>query len=407
LGHELGHNFGLFHSRSIDCGHEVISGICTTNEYGDKFDLMGPGVPYHYNAYQKERLGWLNSGASPAIQYVTSNGIYYIEPYETPGSGPKGLKILRSVDPVSGARTWYYLEHRTPTGFDSGMSPYNLQNGILLHTATEGDGQDNYLLDMTPLTASWYDPALAQGQSYTDAELGLTITVISADNAGAAVQIQLAAQACVRAIPTVTVTPGRSNWVQPGGTFNYQVSVRNNNSGGCSNEQFNLASNMPAGLSGAFSNGSLTLENGASGGTGLYVSSIPTAADGVYNFGVSATNGGNAAMSSSASAQQVLLSRLGVSAVAGAARYSRTQTVTVTPIVTAAGSPVGNATVTFTMTSLDGRPVRQTAITGADGRAVFSYRLDRKRDLAGTYSVSSVASLNGFAGQATTSFVVK
>jgi hypothetical protein len=195
--------------------------------------------------------------------------------------------------------------------------------------------------------------------------------------------------------------------VQPGGTFNYQVSVRNNNSGGCSYEQFSLASNMPAGLSGAFSNGSLTLENGASGGTGLYVSSIPTAADGVYNFGVSATNSGNAAMSSSASAQQVLLSRLGVSAVAGAARYSRTQTVTVTSIVTAAGSPVGNATVAFTMTSLDGRPVRQTAITGADGRAVFSYRLDRKRDLAGTYSVSSVASLNGFAGQATTSFVVK
>jgi hypothetical protein len=391
----------------MDCGAEVVGGNCSINEYGDQFDLMGPGAPYHYNIFQKERLGWINTGISPSLQTVSSSGIYYVEPYETLSAGSKGLKILRSIDPLTGARTWYYIEHRTPTGFDSGLSAYNIQNGVVFHTATEGDGQDNYLLDMTPLTASWYDSVLALGQTYTDANLGLSVTVLSADIGGATIQVQMAAaQACVRANPTISVTPGRSSWVRPGAAFTYQVTVRNNNSGGCLNETFDLASNTPAGLGATFSAEAINLANGASNVTDMQVMSSAFSADGTFNVGVSATNPVHPQLSASASVQHVIVSSLGVTASAGAARYSRNQTAIVTSIVTAAGAPVSNATVTFTMTKPEGRTVTQTTQTGADGRAVFSFKLERKRDQTGTYSVRSVASFDGYTGQASTTFLV-
>jgi hypothetical protein len=60
VGHELGHNFGLYHSRSMDCGSLSIGTNCTTDEYGDIMDLMGGANSAHFNLFQKERLGWVN-----------------------------------------------------------------------------------------------------------------------------------------------------------------------------------------------------------------------------------------------------------------------------------------------------------------------------------------------------------
>src|SRR5262249_51796768 len=59
--HEMGHNFGLWHSHGLDCGSSPISNNCTALEYGDSLDVMGAAVPpKHFNAVQKELLGWLN-----------------------------------------------------------------------------------------------------------------------------------------------------------------------------------------------------------------------------------------------------------------------------------------------------------------------------------------------------------
>ena len=203
LDHEMGHAFGLWHSHSLDCGTSAT--ICSNGnqiEYGDLMDTMG--VPQtasaDYNAFQKERLGWLNYGASPSIQTVTASGTYTINAYEQGGlAGPSALKILKSTDPTTGAKTWYYLEARKPLGVDAFLTSsiyytQNETNGVLFHTGTDGNGNASNLLDMTPSTPTatgWWDMSLAVGQTFTDSTAKVTVTVTSVSSAGATVQVTL------------------------------------------------------------------------------------------------------------------------------------------------------------------------------------------------------------------------
>ena len=202
IDHELGHAFGLWHSHSLDCG--TTATICSSGtvvEYGDRLDTMG--IPQtaspDYNAFQKERLGWLNYGASPSIQTVQTSGTYTINPYELGGSGPNALKILKSTDPTTSAKTWYYLEARQAIGFDAFLtnSIYYTQNettGVLIHIGTDGNGNTGDLLDMTPATptsSGWFDPSLVVGQSFQDSTAGVTITPTAVSSTGATVQITM------------------------------------------------------------------------------------------------------------------------------------------------------------------------------------------------------------------------
>jgi len=403
LGHEMGHAFGLMHSRSLNCRPSIVDGTCTVDEYGDAFDIMGSSMPVHFNAFQKERLGWLNSGGSPPIQTVTASGTYWIDAYETPGSSAKGLKILKSTDPVTGYKTWYYVEKRTNTGFDSSLSPYNPQNGVLVHKGSEGDGQDTYLLDMIPSTNSFYDAALTTGQSFTDSTAGVTIATVTADSSGAWVQVTVGSQPCTHANPSVSISPGTSQWLKSGNMFAYTVTVSNTESGGCPTGNFALQSSIPAGWSASYSASSLSIAPGASATASLYVTSPTGAADGNYGVAASATNG---SYKGNANAAYMIVSSLGVTATSGASTYTRTQKSNVTTTVKAGGSGLSGASVTFTMTKPNGSVVTQTATTGSNGTATFTYAFNKRQDPLGTYQVKAVSSANGLTGQGTTSFLV-
>lgn len=406
VGHELGHNFGLYHSRSLDCGNESIGSNCTTNDYGDMFDLMGGANSAHFNVFQKERLGWINSGTNPPITTVNAPGNYWMDGYAQGTLNPKGLKVLKSTDPTTGIKTWYYIERRTPFGFDSFVTGnQNISSGVLVRIGSESSGQETYLLDMTPATASWYDPALTVGQSFTDPAARVSITTVSADSNGALVNVALAPEPCVRANPTVTMTPSQSPWIRSGVTATYSAAIRNNDSNGCDDSSFNMQVTVPLGWTSAST--AVGVNPGATVTTPVQVTSPAGAADGYYAATIRAANAGNSVYASSALATYSLVSVLSVNNRSSQKSYTRSQTATVNATVKAAGIASPGATVTFTMTKSNGTTISSLATTDSNGVAVFNYAFNRKKDPAGTYQVRADANANGIAGVGNVSFVVK
>jgi hypothetical protein len=86
--------------------------------------------------------------------------------------------------------THYYVELRTPTGFDSKLKPMVvIYLGPDLPTSSRS-APYVYLLDQTPATTSLTDSGLsAAGQSFQDPAGGLTITVDAIDTKSATVSI--------------------------------------------------------------------------------------------------------------------------------------------------------------------------------------------------------------------------
>jgi M6 family metalloprotease-like protein len=396
IEHELGHAFGLWHSHLLNCG--TTATICSNGtivEYGDPMDVMGTiqSATPHYNAYQKEILGWLNYGASPAIQTVTSSGTYTINPYELGGGGPNALRVFKGYDPTTGAKIWYYLEARQAIGFDFFLTEsfYYTQNettGVLFHVGTDGNGNTSDVLDMTPASPTydnWWDMSLAVGQNFADATAGVTFATTAVNSAGATVQITLGS--CIPANPSVSVSPSQNQNVTSGTPVAFTATVVDNDSSSCAAATFNLADRLPSGWTGVWSTTSLSLSPGKSSSATLTVTSPVGTADGPYSVNVSATNMVSTSYSGSAAATYVINSApLTVSLTTNQASYLPGQTVGVSVSMLSGSLPDVGASVSVTVTSPNGKKATLSGKTGSNGVALLNYSLSRHAP-AGTYSV--------------------
>jgi hypothetical protein len=424
VNHELGHAFGLWHAHLYDCGTSAV--ICSNPqivEYGDPVDTMGIAqtASANFNSFQKERLGWLNYGASPSIQTVTSSGTYTIYPYEAGGPGPNALKILKSVDATTGAKTWYYLEQRQALGFDSFLSDtfsYNATAGVLFHLGTDGDGGSSDLLDMTPATptlSSWHDMALVAGQNFQDATAGVTFLPTAVSTSGASVQVTInGTSACTLASPSVVVSPSQSPSVMPGTAVSFTATVKDNDSSGCPSSTFNLADVLPPGWTGNWSASSLSIAPGRSSSATLTVTSPTSTTGGLYNVGINAVDATATTYSSSTSATYVVTnsSSLAVSVATNQTSYLPGQTVGISVTVLSGTVPAAGVGVTATITSPSGRLTTLKGTTGSSGQSLLKYKLSRGAS-AGTYTIGATAASSGSTSGASptelenTSFIVQ
>jgi len=308
VGHEMGHNFGLYHSHSSSCGTtQTLCPTPTISDYGDSIDEMGSPSAGHFNAFQKERLGWLNYGISAPITPVQSNGNYSIGPFENQDATPKALKILQSTNATTGANTWYYVEFRQAAGFDSFLSnDANVTSGVLVHTGTDNDGNSSELLNMAPSLGNFYTSALDVGQSFIDPISGITLKTLSANTSGATVSVVFGTPVCAHFNPTVSISPYQSQTVAAGATVSYTVTVLNNDNAGCSASTFNLSASLPAGWAAGYSSATVTLSPGTSAGSTLQVTSPSTAATGIYSVTAGGANAGSSNFAATASGTYVL-----------------------------------------------------------------------------------------------------
>ena len=186
ISHELGHNFGLYHAASLDCGASVIaSSGCAAAEYGDPFDVMGNQRAMHFNSAQKSILGYLPTGT--VKNHTSGTATYTLAPIELSGGTTYAIKV-----PAAANRT-YWIEYRQPIGFDGGLSSFP-NNGAQIRVASPFEASypgadDTQFLDMTPATAAFTDGTLVNGQTYTDNAYNVTFNVTAATPTALTVQV--------------------------------------------------------------------------------------------------------------------------------------------------------------------------------------------------------------------------
>ncbi|WGY45281.1 NEW3 domain-containing protein [Vibrio sp. ABG19] len=292
IGHELGHNFGLYHAEYLDCKNEIIGEGCLAITYGDTLDIMGAyGVEGHFNAFNKEQLGWLSTDSGDIVEADTEAS-YIIEPLETTLSdSAKGIKIPRGIDPETGQQQWYYVEYRQAIGFDSFLSNKpGVTNGVVIHRSPESSTRGSQLLDMTPQSSLFDldDAALLTGNSFTDSDAGITITTEWADSTGASVHVSFTQATCSSSSPGVSVVANQSS-VLAGDTASYSVTVVNNDSDSCAATNYNVSAEVPDGWLSTSS--VVSLAAGATETVTLNVTPSDKVAEGSYSLSFAAVNG--------------------------------------------------------------------------------------------------------------------
>lgn len=174
--HEMGHSLGMAHADG-PCGNRC-----------DRTDIMGMGVAEN-NAPHKIELGYL----TPAeIVDVTVTGTYTINPQAGQSGGIKVLRIDR------GNGYFYYLSYRQPSSlYDSQMNPQYF-NGALIHSWSPHDlltafQEPTQIIDTTPGSdlgiLDILDASLADGRTFYDANLALSVQQLSHNAAGVTLAI--------------------------------------------------------------------------------------------------------------------------------------------------------------------------------------------------------------------------
>jgi M6 family metalloprotease-like protein len=407
-GHEGGHNLGLMHSRSRRFSSEPLGALGTAgtiSEYGDINANMGSWNWGHYPVQQKDKIGWLGSGGVATVQ---APGSYSIVPLETPGGGLRGLKVQRG----SGNNAWLWVEYRQPIGvFDSTLNS-QIFTGATVHYVDSSTGSYTDLLDFTPGTSSFADPALAAGRTWVDPYTNVSLTIDAASPSALNVTVNYGPVPCIPANPSVTLSPSNPS-AAPGATANYTLTVTNYDTAGCTAGTFSLSANVPAGWSATLAAPSLTISPGASVSTTLGVTPPDGTPTGSYPVGASASKGdytGSASASltvflpCTTANPTVVLSPLSATvAPGGGAQFAVTVTNNDSAGCSAttynlSSSKPGGWTATLGISSL-------TLAPGASGSTTLAI-VTRSSASPSTYTVSASAAKGSSSGAGTASVIV-
>jgi|GEM_PF-5621695 len=185
IAHELGHNLGFEHSAA---DFDNSGGV---DQYGDLACNMGAGAGQVsvFNAPKKDQLGWFDHTSGKMIE-VTRSGTYSLSALEnraSDSSTPQVLKI-RKGNGTTGLGEFYYVSFR------SRINSYGQIASVYR------DKTHVHRFDLSGNDYSKLVKLLSTGESFTDTDLGFTVSQTAAASGVATVQVTLAS--------SVTPLPG-------------------------------------------------------------------------------------------------------------------------------------------------------------------------------------------------------
>lgn len=266
--HELGHNLGLHHASTDPENDGTIN-----SEYGDYSSYMGsPGSLVALNGPHKVQAGW-----TTATNVSAPGGTFNVNALDAVQTG-----TVFKVTPTSGAP--YYISFRGADPVYPVSASYQFRTAIHRHS---GGAIQTRLIT-----------TLGDGQSFTDASLGLTITQLSHGTGSASVQF---AWGCAVNTPAITLSPAVQTASTDGIQKDFTVTVKNNDSAGCGTAaSFNIGSAVPSGWTGSLDSSSMSLGAGATGQTVLHVTSAAGSANGDFPITASVSSSGRSSAQASA-----------------------------------------------------------------------------------------------------------
>jgi hypothetical protein len=195
LAHEFIHAFGNpREGNALNCydsyGNKVsISDNCTSEDYGDNFDIMGIATEYkHPNSFLKLVFGWMPSANARIVNVGTTSQQYQIYSSERQRNNTQALLIPKNYfSPQELERGYvdgyYYLEYQRITTFNnSGSYLAHNYDGLFIRVAPPYFNfynipfKQSYLLDAIPNDP--YTKSLAVGQTFYDPIANISIKVI-------------------------------------------------------------------------------------------------------------------------------------------------------------------------------------------------------------------------------------
>lgn len=311
--HEMGHNLTMSHSGSRDHGAEVIGPIGsagTRTEYGDSFGTMGSWNFGFYNAHHSvSRTGWMN-----ASNYtdVSAGGTYSIAPFDAQGNAVKALRVKRGT---MATNAWFWIAYYPSSGIYLADLADNIHGGAVIHGqdgATPSGKTD--LLDFTPATTSWTDPALTVGQCWQDPYTDLQICATSISGGMLNVTVNYSLPPCTNADPAVSFhADDLARTTEAGSAAQFRVLLTNNDSLTCAARTFSMSSAAPggAGWTTSFSSNP-SLAPGASATMTLTKTPASSVAPGTYDVSATASSPFNSGTSGTSTASANPLAALTV-----------------------------------------------------------------------------------------------
>lgn len=169
VAHELGHTYGLRHAnRWKGSDGNPVSSRGSSEEYGDKFDIMGDtGDPTlrDFNPWFKSVLGWM----AGHVQTVTANGTYRVYRFD---NAPAATGILALKVRKDKSRDYWISYRRSYAGNAA------IPAGAYIVWGHGSISQTSELIDMVPAT-DYSDAALPIGQTLTDSSARLRFTPVA------------------------------------------------------------------------------------------------------------------------------------------------------------------------------------------------------------------------------------